>query len=265
MKVWPQGLGADGSELGTALELHTTGDVWFVDSETGTDGISPLGRDEKYPLETLAQAVTNAAAGDIIVLASSHDETITEQLSIAKRLTIVGSGSSAGIPSATIRCGTTSEAAIEADADGIRIINVAFYVGDTATGLSTNPISAAAYHLEDCYFELADGASSGATFAVVTGCSAKRCTFKSARTEGGTGGVGLNIYTSVNTLVEDCVFDAGEFGWSGGSGLYAMSDEQSNLVLRNLSLLRGSDVLVNSGSTGYWYPGTTHSKGRVVW
>ena len=55
--------------------LKYWGDVWFVDSVTGTDSAG-RGRDPGAPLATIDYAVGLAAAGDTIICAPTHAETI---------------------------------------------------------------------------------------------------------------------------------------------------------------------------------------------
>ncbi len=54
---YPNGLGAtSGSVIATDAPLYTTGSAWYVHYGTGTDAVSPRGKDDKKPLKTLAQA-----------------------------------------------------------------------------------------------------------------------------------------------------------------------------------------------------------------
>src|SRR5688572_8640882 len=103
MKSFPSGIGAStGDSLLTAANLHITGDVWYVDSATGVDGAS-LGKQRLAPLDTLAQAVTNASDGDAIVFLAGHTETLTAVQTISKKLLLASEGAGIGSMAAFTR------------------------------------------------------------------------------------------------------------------------------------------------------------------
>ena len=74
---YPNGLDPDGgNELLTGKPLITSGDVWYVHATEGTDGSGAAGQNRSKPLATLAQAISNAAHEDIIVLKEGHAERV---------------------------------------------------------------------------------------------------------------------------------------------------------------------------------------------
>src|SRR5689334_19357234 len=98
--IYPNGVGGStGASLATAAPLYASGQVWYVSSTTGVDGASPAGLDRVKPLATLAQAYTNAAAGDFIVCLSGHVETLTSAQTIGKAdIKLVGEGTGSSRP-----------------------------------------------------------------------------------------------------------------------------------------------------------------------
>lgn len=64
--------------------LFTTGNIYYVDSSTGSDG--NLGTDPRLPLATIGQAQTTARAskGDIVVVMPGYTETRTAVLTLSK-------------------------------------------------------------------------------------------------------------------------------------------------------------------------------------
>lgn len=264
MRYWANGLGATASLFGTKQNFATTGKVWFVDSETGTDGSH--GENEKYPVATLGQAVTNAADGDTVVLASTHDETISgSTLSISKRLNILGSGSSSGIPMPRIRCTPAQGVALLTGADGSVVSNVRFSTpGESDIVVYLNGVDGVV--LDGCYFDVSDEGDSGGLLSL-NGTSlvrVVRCSFVSAATEENPAVTGVSLAGTSHTLFDECVLDAGLYGWASGIAMTA-SDAQTALQLRDLTLLRGSDVSVHASSTGCFNVSSVSGQGRVIW
>ena len=214
MKSWPNGLGATASLFGDRLNFHTTGDVWFVDSVTGTDAASPAGLNEKAPLATLEQAVTNAASGDLVVLASTHDEEISSKISVSgKYLEILGSGQSGGIPSPTLTCNVQNDYAIDFAGSVCLISNVKFVTSTGGSQPKCLRISARS-NANDCYFEAAEGAATllgvAGTGGIIDGCTFI-CT--------ATATAGANAMVLDGTIdldIRECIFDAGAIGWLRG-------------------------------------------------
>ena len=59
---------------------RATGDTWYVDSATGSDGNN--GESKRHPFKTLTRALVKALAGDRIVLVPGGSETITTGLEV---------------------------------------------------------------------------------------------------------------------------------------------------------------------------------------
>ncbi|MEY4931756.1 MAG: hypothetical protein RLZZ403_76, partial [Pseudomonadota bacterium] len=99
---YPNGIGGStGDSLALAKPLMMSGSVWYVDSATGTDAAGSAGKDRSKPLATLATAVSNASDDDIIVFFDGHEETLTSAQTLGKRLSLIGEGSDAGVPTVT--------------------------------------------------------------------------------------------------------------------------------------------------------------------
>ncbi|HXT99480.1 MAG TPA: hypothetical protein VN903_00720, partial [Polyangia bacterium] len=105
MRFYPNGAGESlgGDVLCSQTPIITSGNVWWVNSATGTDAASPAGQDREKPLATLVQANTNATAGDIIFLQSGHTETMTVAFGALKAVTVVGVGTTSGKPAAQLK------------------------------------------------------------------------------------------------------------------------------------------------------------------
>lgn len=104
MNFYPDGLGEPG-QTGDALlngPVYTHGNVWYCDSlNVGGDAAQGPSNKED-PFEHLAYAVTRVAAGDIIVLAPTHNESITTTFLLPSGSVVVGAGETLGVPDARL-------------------------------------------------------------------------------------------------------------------------------------------------------------------
>lgn len=137
-------------------ERQSPGNIFFVSSDTGTDGTAYGGSPEK-PFATLAYAVAAATddQGDLIILMPGHEETYATAASLTidvDNLTILGVGNGALMPSFTFDGGgVTAGVDIDITADNVTIQHVWF--NNTEDG-ATAPIDVAGAYLtiRDCYF-----------------------------------------------------------------------------------------------------------------
>lgn len=270
----PNGIAGTGSELALAqpIFLLGTGAAWYVDSAHGTDGATPAGKERARPLATLQQAVTNAQGGDIIVLLSTHDETLTSRVTIATDgLTIIGEGlDSNGRPSASLTGSVAANDGLFVNATCCTIQNIRFKPSTTA--FSALKVSAAACSIEDCYFEggaTTDDYIVDAT-AGATPINVERCTFVSTSTGttlatapvSGFAVTGTDIYVTIG----DSVFDDGTNGFKGTTSVPAAfsipeSGGSGPCYATNISLLRGA---VFGADSHYYVHAGTATGGAVV-
>lgn len=262
MNVWHNGLGATGSLYGTLQPLCCSGDVWFLDNGSANcaDGSSPAGKHEVAPLETLQQAVDNAVDGDIVVVASTHDETLSAEVEIDKELIILGAGSADGVPSATFRCAVAqgNSIVLGSDFDGGCISNVRFV--SAANSSSSVRATGARFLLDACYWDIAAGAVVALDMAGVIGATLDRCTFLNSseyQTNRAISAVGCS-----NLKLPDLVLDAGTAGWSGGYAAVFGGGGQTGIWMPRLVLLRGSDVIVSGVGNRFMYSLSDSSSGQ---
>lgn len=276
MNIWQNGIGATGSLFGATKGLSTTGSVWFVDSAAATHGD---GTNELAPLATLVAAISAASSGDIISLASTHAETIASLVSFSSRLYIVGCGQSSGEPMATLTLGVAAGGVAlslaSAGASGCVFSNIKFVANGRSSAAIQVTSSAKGVIFDACVFEstgayLASGGSPGVALDLATGSEGnilQRCVFRSTAPSAATAAnaAGLGMTTTTRTRLWECVFDAGSYGWATAYGCYS-SSTHTDLLIKDLSLLRGADVLIGSSSTGnYNLSSASTGKGRVSW
>lgn len=266
MPFLPNGIGASlGDQLVVGKPLTLSGDVWYVD-DSGTDAVSPAGKQRNSPLATLAQAVTNAAAGDIIVLMDGHAETISTLIAITKNLTIVGEGQSDGKPTVKITgdAGESGPVLTVAGTNYFSLRNIWFEenLQDTSDNLMTLG-TGTYYELVGCYFEAGDTANASLVALSDAAYSIRNTTFVSTATtqatrphsaiSGGNGGV---------VVLDGVVVDSGTVGWTHTDAVdLSTGVTELYLAAQSVSLLRGADVTVYASAEYHF--NTQTSSGSV--
>lgn len=254
--VYSGGLGGTtGDELATYdnLVISPSNSVLYVHFATGTDsGSFGAGRERLQPLKTLAQAYTNASAGDVIVFLSGHAETLTATQTINKAgLRLVSEGN--GL--ANMAKFTTNGAIVtvfNVTAAAVLLANFYFPTGlvaNSAARIITGSVSGGA--IRGCYFDCSAKETSIGAIAPdgSTYCRITDCTFVSTATV--TSAVPPAAILTANPVsdltLDGCTFDAGTVGWASGYGVN-FGDAVTRLYAVNIDLLGGSDFNVTSGS-----------------
>ena len=267
-KLHPNGAGDSlGDAVVTQKPLYVSGNIWYVHNSTGTDAASPAGQNRNKPLATLAQAVTNAANDDIIVLMDGHTETVTAVQTVNKRLVIAGAGLSSGKPTAKLTVNAAAASLLSFTAEYCQLRNV--WIEENAMANSSPKINVAANHFRmvGCYVE-ANGNDDATCLQLNTGatyCSLESTTFVSTSTSSAsqpesaikTAGSGVT-----QLEMQDVTLDGGTVGWSNR---YALDDESALLTrikAHGLSLLNGSNCSF-SDAVGWVSLGTV-TGGSVV-
>lgn len=261
-----------GDDLALAAPFQTPGTVWFVNSATGTDAASPAGKDREKPLATLAQAQTNAAAGDTIFLEAGHTETFTVALTISKQLFIAAGGAAGGTNPVQFKINAAAQNVFNLTAAGTELRNILFpaSVQSNTGAASTGKVgfAVAGIRLIGCVFQ-SSAFDQFAAVRLATGADACRidsCSFLStALTTATRPTIGLQVATAVNDLeLYGVVFSDGTVGYSS-----AAMDTSAAIVTRlrgmRISALLGADILINASSTGWLNLATSTGGGRIVW
>lgn len=264
---WPNGVGGStGADLATVSPLLTSGDIWYVSSAIGVDAASPRGKERIRPLATLAQAHTNAAAGDIIVCLSGHSETLTAAQTFSKAgIILLGEGTGSSRPKFT-RNGNV--VLFDVTAAGVILWNIYFVASASASANSRVRLAGAADYIYNCYFE--SGANdTGPATETVTGASdinivdttyISTATLLTAQPESA-----IKVTNALSTLeLDNVTIDGGSTGWSNP---YAFNGAAAitRIWAQNIDLLHDSDVTLATGTTGHWNTRNTSGSARVVW
>jgi hypothetical protein len=280
---FPTGIGeALGDLLVTCSRLYVnnTNGVWYVDSQTGDDGYDGL--DRMKPFATLGTAVAASSDGDVIVMLSGHTETIDTTLDISN-LTLVGAGSSGGLPTVKLTNDQADGEMFDATPDyGVtQLLNI-WFTEETQANASPKILAqlvggaASVFRMRGCYVECGQyDDAAGLVFcstSVGGACILEDTTFISVGTD-----VAAQPYTGIYSALEGqggatslitrgLVLDNGTVGWSN---YYAMAIAESGgiacLISEETSLLRGADISAPAAMLGYLNIGTGAGGARVDW
>jgi hypothetical protein len=275
MAVYPNGLGENGvgDVLASAAPIYIGGSsgaaIWWVNSTSpyAADAGGIAGQDRERPLLTLAQAVTNAAAGDIIVLQAGHTETRTAALAIAKALTIVGIGKIGSKPAAQLLNNSAAASLLTITAP-VELRNIYFPANlqlNTAAKISFSTASAGC-RVVDCYVECSvNDNNAGISIANNTADVTLEGTtvISTAASSSNRPGYGIRLGTGIGTLVTNgLTLSGGPFGWN--SGAFVCDGGVSRVRCVNVSLLLGATMSM-SASVGWVHVQEATGMARVDW
>ncbi len=268
---FPNGFGElTGDSLVTTKPWYTSGTVYYVSSVLGDD--ANAGTERLQPKKTIGSAESGALSGDIIVLASDYDETLTSALELNGGLTIVAAGSDSGQPTAKLSIDSSSSPAININGANCAVIGLLF-----PTNIQPNPaaridigsaeFASANFVLRGCRFE-STTTDTGAAVDLSSGDRATidGCQFVVTGTTGTRPGSGFEITdTSMDGLIiRDTSFDGGTLGYEDGIALKGAASTMSFARFENVSLLNGADATIEAGSGGRMNFVNTTGSGRVI-
>lgn len=266
------GIGADlGDNIVVAAPfILQNGNVLYVDSATGTDAGGTAGHNREKPLATLAQALTNAADHDRIVLLSGHEETVTNAYSVTKRVTIVGEGASGGLPTVKFTIDAAAQSLFDVSVDNVRLFNL--WIEENAQANSAAKIvlsggTADGFWMRGCYLE-ANGNDDASVLSISVGTDRVRiesCTFISTATSSSAQPHSAIVPAGAlsDFVMRDVVISDGTVGWSNIWAFDASADALERYWIENLSLLLGAEARFHASSSGHIAGLTVTGGGKV--
>ena len=266
MRVWPAGIGettGDALVLSTYLATKTSVEVIFVDSITGNDSFHGL--DRLAPKATLGAGITAAGAGGVVVLLSTHDETLTATQTLSSDgLTIVGAGLVAGKPTAKLRMNAAALALFSITGIGVELRNIWFPENVQANSASKITVGETHARIIGCYFEQGPK-DNGAAVDLVAGwqyAEFLNTTFISTATAASDlPPFAVRALASGDGLwMDGVVFDGGPFGFANNRG-YNDTGGPVGLHMERMSQLRGADI--NTTANGWIQTMTATGGARV--
>lgn len=238
---------ATGDSLVTSTNtLRVSGTVYWLDSVTGDNAND--GVDKMRPVATLAQAITNATDDDIIVVLSTHNESIGSQVTISKRLTIVGAGSSGGVPTAKFTRNFNG-VMFSAAADCVRLLNLKFPASTAASASNRINSAGSGLYVKGCYFESGADDTGPALNLAGDYPTIEGTTFVSTS-------AGVAPYpalywstTRVGIRIKDVVGNSGTVGFKHSSHVGSpfadgLAGEARGISVEGLTLLNGADFFI---------------------
>lgn len=267
---YPNGAGGTlGDTLATCkpLLVHSGGAIWYVAGSSGTDAASPAGQNREKPLATLAQAITNSSAGDIIVLLSGCSIVLAAVHSLGGRV-LVGEGGLTSAPTATVGFdGANGE--LRLDAAGSRVGGIKFTGRTGALAVVRITISASNCEIRGCTVDCGanDTAAAVLLSGALSGVLIQNCTFTSTATLVTAQPESALKSNGVQTdlLIRNVAFDAGTVGFSNYYALDLSVGVHVRLRAESVSLLRGADATLNTSTSGSFNPQLTTGGSRLVW
>lgn len=252
------GGGTTGDEVAVnkPIIMGTTGHVWYVSSVTGSDAASPRGREREKPVATLSQAVTNAAAGDVVIFLANHAETISSNLTISKALTIVSEGS--GSSRAKLTSAVAAGAMLSISQTGSSLNNIYFPAPIAATTARVI-FGGSGLVTDNCYFECGPLETNA---ALLLQSSANSCQITNAYfiATASQPAIAISVAAVSGLFMEDVTLDGGSFGFS--SFAFTAAGALTAVYANKIHQLNNADVSLAATWTGVWIPGEKSGSAR---
>jgi hypothetical protein len=267
---FPLGLGESlGDVLVTCEPLLFNGDVWYVHHD-GDDSYD--GRDREKPFATLQQALTDSAAGDMIVCLDGHEETVTASMDISDRY-IVGAGRSAGKPTVKFNTTSTGYQLFKATTGTYTLLANIWMAEGLCAPLYVDEISI--FEMRDCYVECGDS-QAGVAIQLGNATSSRLVridnttiisTATSVSTTPPAGIVSLANAPSM-IILNNVTLDNGTYGWTTYKALHlAAVDAQNGTFLHAESLVleNGADIYALETVMGFINAQSGGGGNRIDW
>lgn len=268
--IYPNGAGESlGDTLVTCKPLYTSGNIWYVNSSGGVDAATPAGQNREKPLATLRQAFANANDNDIICLMTGHSETLTSQLDLTRKLTIVGAGVSGGRPTVKIGFNAESAAQIVIDSPNIELRNIWFLANTAHSTVPRIDVENSSFRMIGCYmecdhFDVAAGVSFGTTSQLARIVNTTIISTATSVTGQPASAISIAAATSDMEL-DGLVLSGGTVGFSNYNAFDGSGFAITRLKAQSVSLLLGADMKLNAATTGWVNIQTATGGSRVQW
>lgn len=246
------------------LGVHS---VWYVSSVIGVDA-SGRGRNREAPFATIEYAIGQAVDGDTIVPLADHAEATTGHFEIDKSVVIAAEGSAAGVPTSVwgVSFGGSDEV-LNVSADNVEIRNVKFTAN--ASNLTFPRIEWVGDDglIKGCRFEAATNDDGPVLLVTGDNLTVQSSTFISTATT-----LATRPEQAVRTAnasitmfrMKDCVVSGGASGWASENGAVWVRCDGGCVRIEGMSLLLGSDIVVDTGTyTGFIGVPTSTGGGQI--
>lgn len=244
---FPGGITSFGMPVLGSGPVFTTGDIYFVDSVTGSDTNDGTAKEKALATIDVAIGKCKANNGDYIIVMPNHAETITAAAGIdldVAGITVLGIGHGENRPVVTL--GTATAADIDIDAADITVKNIQFTT--TIDGvIAAIDVNSKDFLMEDCELRSDEGGTKAQMLIAIDvdggANGADRATFRRCKFTSETAGADSAIkLTEVQegVIIENCTF----FGDYTDADIH----NPSGKVLTNLQLVGNIVRNLNSGN-----------------
>lgn len=249
---------SENGSLDLSSDIETTGVVRWVNSVSGNDSNS--GQNRNAPKATLASAITASTAsnGDIIILESSHTETLSSAITFIVGIKIYGLGSGSNKPSFTANAAITMFNCTDAR---VEFHNLRFPVGTTIGNTCRINVGGAGMKIYDCDFLC--GTYDQDSILIPDGgddAEIKGCTF-TISADGPDSAVKVTSANALGVNIIDCSFDGGSYDFDD-AGIYSAVAHTSYYYKDN-TLLNKASIIHTAAAKGLCI-GTIASDGSRV-
>lgn len=226
-------------------DITTTGVVYWVDSVTGSDSNSGTNRNQ--PKATLASAYSSATAnnGDMIILFSTHAETLTSSQTLSKAgVRIFGLGSGSAKPSFTLNGNVDMF-----DFTGVRqqIHNVRF---PASTSANTARINVGAINLRVFNCDFTCGVNDLDTITIpAAGLDPEfnGCTF-TVSADGPDRAISVESASALGIKIYECSFNGGSYDWDDAAIYSAVA--HTEFEYRTVTLTNKASIIHTAAAKG---------------
>lgn len=255
--VWGLGFAGSGIDTASVLPVYTSAATVWLNSNGGSD--ANAGTEPELPVATIAQAITNVAAGGVICIAAGHAQSIVGTQAIAKAgVRFVGFGTGSNRPKFTPTSGATLMFNVTANNVVFESLYFGSAAGTAGTGGRASTANVGTQFLS-CQFDC--GTFDGECLLFTNTAAAGGRIENSAFTAVSSRPTRALVHSAVidNFTMNGCTFDGATFGWAGAA---CVPTGATNLVIKNLTLAGNADLI--AAVTSYQIFGvTTSGAGRV--
>ena len=245
--IYPAAFAPSGPDLLTLAGNYLSGSVLWVDSSSSVASDSNAGTEPELPKLTWTSAYAAASAGDTILCAAGHAETISSANTLnTANVTTIGLG--LGTSRARFTSAVSAAAMWTPNVAGLTFMGC-YFPASTATTTARISIASGGTDclVRGCFFDC--GVNDTTSSLTIAGARAyvRDVDFSVSASRPARG---INLSGAVASCVfEDVSFDGGSFGWSQAA--FNITAAATLIRLENIRLMNRSDFVATTTGTSY--------------
>lgn len=255
--------GSTGADLATLKRTVKSGVYWYLGNATSGNSDSNDGRERTAPLSTIAQAHSNASAGDEIVVLSGHNETISTVVTFNKaNLSVVGEGTGTSRPRFTNGVAAATNPMFVVSAGQV-LFDTLYFPGSSVVARERIEVlgGSGTSVLRNLEFECSANDSSNTLVYASTGPDY----FYNLRftATGAAAGPAISAAGTGPLIGDTLYFDGGSYGWTTSGAMNASN--AMHFRLTRVYQYNGSNIIIATGNTGTIQVQGSSGDSRVDW